>query len=547
MIALDPINVDIIPADDLRAIRRENRLREERLKAADLERREKAADFRKVRETWQTDWFRPYVDLARDMRDGFGGAFGPATIWSRKQGRNYPIIKNEQDLALLRLPSRFLSQTNSYGIGFREGLKGYILGGGITYRASIKAGVELENSEDVVKAVQEVVDDFLEDNQWYGGEMPGVEEEAFDRSIEDGEFFLMNFPLNRGRLQVRFAEPEQCVMPPGKTLDEWSFGVRTDPSDVQNPLGYWIAWNENIVDGDEIPADRMTHFRRNAKRQQKRGVPEFSFDTYDQLDAASKLADNMGEAAAQQASIVGAMKFKTGTQSEIQAVATAANDYYKPDPYRDGQQVGVRKTRKGTWEYLPDSQEYTSGPAATNAEAHSAVLQMLLRAACVRWNMPEWFGSADASQTNRANGMTAERNSINRIIREQKRYAATFRSVVKAAVEHMCRYMGDIGGLSVDQLWKVVNIQATAPAPVTPDPLIAAQVAAIEIPLKVDSRQNYMQEQGRDPKQIEADNDEWDAAHADEIMLNAGFPPDGGKDGNGGSSQAGDTSGGDQG
>lgn len=515
----------IAERNDLRALRRENRLREERLRADELARREKAASFRKVRETWQTDWVRPYIDLARDMRDGFGGAFGPATIWSRKQGRNYPIIKNEQDLALLRLPSRFLAQTNSYGIGFREGLKGYILGGGITYRASVRAGVDVADPDTVVKAVQQVIDEFLEDNQWYGGEMPGVEEEAFDRSVEDGEFFLMNFPLARGRLQVRFAEPEQCTQPPGSSLDEYSFGVRTSPSDVQRPLGYWIAWSEDIANGEEIPADRVTHFRRNAKRSQKRGVPEFSFDTFDQLDAAAKLADNMGEAAAQQASLVAVMKFKTGTQSEIQAVSTAENDYYQPDPWRDGNQVGIRKSRKGTREYLPESQEYTTGPAATNAEAHSAVLQMLLRAACVRWNMPEWFGSADASQTNRANGVTAERNSINRIIREQKRYAATFRSVVKAAVEHRCRFLGEIGGLTVDELWQVVDIQAMAPTPVTPDPLVAAQVAAIEIPLKVESRQNYMQEQGRNPKQIDADNEEWEAAHPPEPM---GFLGDGG-------------------
>jgi hypothetical protein len=239
----------------------------------------------------------------------------------------------------------------------------------------------------------------------------------------------------------------------------------------------------------------------------------------------------MGEAAAEQASLVAVMKFKTGTQAEIQAVATGENNFYVPDPYTDGQQIGVRKTRRGTREYLPDSQEYTTGPAATNAEAHSAVLQMLLRGVCVRWNMPEWFGSADSSQTNRANGVTAERNSVNRILREQRRYSAAFRRMIWSGVEHYARTRG-IAGKSWEEIVLLVDLEAQAPKPVTPDPLVAAQVAAIEIPMGTQSPQGYMQDVGRDPKQVDADNEEWKATH-EALMTDPTFQGDGNGNGDG--------------
>lgn len=503
------------PESELARLNRENKLARARLEAEELERRQKSADRRRVREDQQ--WVQPYLDLLAYSQSAFDrGSWGPATIWQRKQGRNYPLFRTEQELALLRFPSRYLCGTNNYAIGMVNGLLGYILGSGITYRVGVKAGQDAKANADLVRSVQEVVDLILDENEWYGGEMPGLEDEATWRSFEDGEFIVLSFPLNNGMTQWRFAEPEQLTQPPGSDADEWSFGVHTRKADIQNPIGYYIAWNENTADGDELPADRVLHFRRNAKRTVKRGLPEFTFDTQDAVDEAAKLRSNMSEAAAQQASIVAVMKFKQGTQSEIQAVATGESDYWAPDPYRDGNQIGIRKSRRGTREYLPDSQEYTSGPAATNAEAHATVLSLLLRSVCVRWNMPEWFGSADAGQTNRANGMTAERNGVNRIIREQRRYCAAYRRLVWQAVEHYCRVRG-VAGKTWEEVDGLLDLRAVAPEPVSQDPLTAAQVAAIEIPLGVNSRQNYMQDQGRDAKQVAADNEEWDAAHPPEL------------------------------
>jgi hypothetical protein len=500
--------------DDLRSLRRDNRLRRERLDAADLEIRERQVERRRLRESWASGfWTQPYIDLYTAGRSSFdmGGWGGPSSMWQRRQGRNYPFFQNEQQLSLLRFPSRYLCSANSYAIGMLQGLLGYIIGPGITYRAVVKPNQDADATAPLVEAVQQVIDAILDANEWHGGEMPGFEDEFVWRTFEDGEAFALSFPLPTGMTQWRFVEPEQVTQPPGSDLDEWSFGIRCKKTDMQNPLGYYVAWSEDVVNGEEFTAERMTHFRRNAKRTIKRGTPEFSFDTHDSIDAASKLRGNMGEAAAQQATVVAVMKAKTGTPAEIQAVATSPNSFYLPDPYT-GQQIGIRKSERGTTEWIPDSQEYVNGPAASNAEAHLAVLQGLLRAVCVRWNMPEWFGSADSSQTNRSNGMTAERLGINRILREQRRYCSALRRMVREAVEHYANVKG-IAGKGWDELSLVLDIATEAPEPVAQDPLVVAQVAAIEIPLGVQSPQNYMQDQGRDAKRIEMDNQEWAASH----------------------------------
>jgi hypothetical protein len=244
----------------------------------------------------------------------------------------------------------------------------------------------------------------------------------------------------------------------------------------------------------------------------KRGYPDFSFDTWDSFDAAVKLKSNMAEAAAQQAAIVSVMKFKSGSQEEIQAVATGT-DFYDFNPY-SGQQIGVRKSRKGTNEYIPDSQEYTSGPAASNATAHNEILKTILRSGSVRWNAPDWLGSADASGNTFANADAALTTFINRVIREQKRYTSAYRRMIWWACEQYVRVKG-LGNKTWEEIETIVNLKVEAPAPVAKDALVEAQVAAIEIPLGVQSRQAYAQEQGRDWKQIEADNQQWDNDHGD--------------------------------
>lgn len=508
MNATDDTPLESGPAPDYRTIRRQNKLRRELIESRRLESIERSA---RVRESWQTDWVPAYLSMLTDTR-GETSAWGPSSLWQRKHGQNYPVFRTEAELSLLRFPSRWLCATNGYAIGFKNGLAGYVLGTGCTYR--ITARPDAENTDDLVKSVQAVVAEILEANEWFGGEQPGLEDEFFDRTIEDGEAIVIAYPPDAaGITQFRFAEAEQLTQPPATTPEEWSFGIRVHPDDVQTPLGYWIRWSENAADGQEFAANVVTHFRRNAKRTIKRGVPEFAFSTFDAFDHAAKLLDNMGDASVQRESIVATMQFDTGTRSEIQAVHTSGSDYYVPDEYGGAPQA-VRKSRKGTWEYLPGSQNYIAGPAASNATAHVSVLQSILRAVATRWNAPEWLTSSDASNSAYASSLTAESQFVKRILREQRRYCSTYRRMIWRAVEQYANTRGGIGGRPWSDIVALVDLAVEAPNPTSRNNVEDAQVAAIEIPLGVQSPQAYMQSKGRDAKQIEADNAEWSANHA---------------------------------
>lgn len=499
--------------ESLKELRQRNRLRIEQIRAQQLDAAEKQTKARQLREWWNTDWVSPYIDAVRTSY-GNMSPFGYTGQWQRKQGQNFPLYRSEQELSLLRFPSRWLCSTNSYAIGFVNGLTGYMIGSGLTYRVMAKRKEDVESNQGLIDALQEVVDNILEENEWYGGELPGFEEEYFQRSVEDGEAIATHWVGDDGITQFRFADPEQLTQPLGTQSDEWSFGVKTDPRDAERPLAYNVAYDESKRDCEEFDADRVTHFRRNVKRSSKRGVPDFSFDTYEALDAASKLKGNMGEAAAQQASIVSVMQFKTGTQAEIQAVATGS-DFYDFDQY-SGQQIGIRKSRKGTNEYLPDSQSYVSGPAASNATAHLEILHALLRCGGVRWNAPDWLGSGNASGNTFSNADASLTTFVNRVTREQRRYCAAYKRMVWWAVEQFVAVKG-IGGKSWDEIKSLLALSVEAPSPIQKDPLSDAQVAAIEIPLGVQSRQSYAQEKGRDWKQIESENQEWETDHGGDI------------------------------
>ena len=148
-----------------------------------------------------------------------------STTNDRRDGKNFPIFSNEQELSTLRMQARILCSTNSYAIGLLEGLTSYILGTGCTYRA-ISRHKERAAPEELLAAVQDVIDGQLERNQWFGGEQPGLEVEYFWRTLEDGESFLVSYRDQDGDTSFRFAEPEQVTQPMGGDYREWSFGVQ---------------------------------------------------------------------------------------------------------------------------------------------------------------------------------------------------------------------------------------------------------------------------------------------------------------------------------
>ncbi len=492
-------------------LRWENRVTIETRKKRRLALIEKHESLRhRLMESMSFDWVGAYVDILDQFRSRDPLQPGVTTKWQRDKGRNYPFYQTEQQLNILRAPSRIMCGANSYAIGLVEGLTSYVIGTGYTYRIAPQKTHAEECPTDLVAAVQWVVDKTIERNQWHGGEEPGLEEELFGRSLEDGEFLLMHTPREDGWTDFRTAEPEQLTQPPQEALrddEDGLFGVITPKDDVQLKLGYWIYWGDSVNDGERVQPERITHLRRNVKRSMKRGLPDFCFDTYDALDLASKLRTNLSDGAAQQAAIVGIRQHDVNVQSEIQAFVDDQAEWEEQGP--NGNTVPGRRFKRGEWEDVPKGLNYVPGPGAQNAPAHIQVLQACLRGAGVRWNAPEWLCSGDASNNNYASSLTAESPFVRTVLRRQTSYKHAFRAAIWYAVEHYAKTVGiRAGGRVYDwgTVCKLLDLLVEAPSPETRNRLEETQRAQIEIPLGLDSRQAYVQRQGRDWDQTLQDN-----------------------------------------
>ena len=503
--------------EQLDQVKARNQLNAEKLRGQDLARRVKKME--RLQEAVGDVWVGQFVDLIDKYRNEPNQTpTGPGPFADRLQGRNWPIFQNESELRLLRAPARVLVATNGYAQGLIEGLTSYVIGSGFSYRVAAKPGKDV--ADDILDACQYVLDEFMERSEWYGGELPGLEEELFQRSVEDGEAFLVHFPQEGGKTEVRTIEPEQVTQPAGLPAvsfvpedpdqTDWLFGVGTKTGDVQNPLGYWVKW---MASGEGIcyPADQVTHIRRNVKRSMKRGLSDFTFDTYDSLQLASVLRTNMADGAAQQASIVGVMQYNGVTSDDVNEFLTGDADTQKFDP-ATGKQFNQNIFRRGRWEHIPQGQTYVPPPSATNGPVHLQILQACLRGAGVKWNAPEWLSSGDASNNNYASSLTAESPFVRTVLRRQRSYCAAFRRTMMVVLRNAaaCQVI-KVGGMAVswDRLKDMIEITATAPSPETRNKLGEAQQASIEIPLGVDSRQRYCESQGRDYAQINQDNEDY--------------------------------------
>jgi hypothetical protein len=499
------------PAPDTRSQLREqratNRLLEEQIRGTRLRR---AQDKLELRESFWPNWTESYADYLDRLRPEYS-TFGPSAIWQRRRGANYPIYRSEQELALLRAPSRLLCQTNGYAIGMKEGLTSYVIGQGFTYRAAW--AVEMSDDDmprGLMHCCQSVINRFLADNDWHGGEMPSIEEELFDRSLEDGDAILTQYKRDDGGMDVRICEPEQLTQPPGTDPREWQFGVHTDPDDTQKPLAYWIQHGETPGEGEEYEPDELLHITRNRRRGAKRGVPDFCFETEDALRLAGVLRRNLTEGAAIQAGIVGIRQHATATPEQINRFLDEEKDFAVAAG--NGKQAPVRRQVIG-FEDIPEGMNYVNGPGANNAAAHIAVMEACLRGAGVRWNAPEWLSTGYAANTNYASSLTSESPFLQTVLRRQRTYRESFRRVVEQALRWAacCGQIYDASGhvWTERELMRYVRVECEAPSPISRNPLQDAQVASIEIPLGVDSRQAYSQRQGRDWTKVQKDNQQY--------------------------------------
>jgi hypothetical protein len=439
----------------------------------------------------QDFWLTNYSDMLDRYAGGFAGSYPITQPTDRRYGSNFPFWVSEVQLSMLRASARFIVTTSPNAQGLLNGLCSYVIGCGYSYRVQAKkmSGA----SDELVTAVQTVIDNFIEQNGW-----AEMEQEIFWRSREDGEAFIRLFPQPDGSLTIRTIEPEQIYQPGGSDIQEWSYGIKTDKDDVCTIKAYNVDYRASggqeeatPTMGEEVSAENICHIKVNVKRSIKRGLTDFSFETLDAFSQAGKLRKNLGEGAAVQAAIAAVRQHDTSTVDQVQDFISDAVDY-STSSY-PGRQQDFQKIEAGSFLDIPKGMTYVPPPAAANSAAHLEVFQGLLRSAGNRHNAPEWLVSSDASNGNYASSLTAEAPFTRHCVRLQEFYKGHFTRVIKAAIQTAIQ-----AGLLPKNALNLVDLHVKAPSVETRDKAAEASANQIYSTLGVKSKQTIAQEIGLD-------------------------------------------------
>jgi capsid protein len=386
----------------------------------------------------------------------------------------------EEHLAEIRAQCRALAVENEFAINGHENRISYIVGPGHSYRAAAKRGCMPAAS--LLAEVQKVLDEFVRANHWQLRQ-----QEIVRRKDRDGECFLRYFPGEDGVLRVRFVEPDQIAAPADRRPDaSVSFGIESDPLDVETVLGFWI-------DGRFTDASEIQHRKSNVDANVKRGLPLF-YPVRKNLRRAEKLLRNMSVVSEIQSAIAIIRKHRTATASGLEQFVAGQADFTAMNS-RSGKPSHFRRFAPGTILDALAGTDYEFPAAGIDAGRYVTVLQAELRAIASRLVMPEFMLSSDASNANYSSTMVAEGPAVKMFERLQHEMLEDDRDVLRRALAHAVAH----GRLSVEAL-SSIEILGTPPTLGVRDRLRDAQADQILVRLGAMSPATLAQRHNLEPE-----------------------------------------------
>ena len=437
---------------------------------------------RRLSEAYDALW-DTFVDPLEPLFDTDGTRWLQVAAGSANGASDSPL-ENEQQLRLARQQCRQLAVTNEFAINGHENRISYIVGSGYTYRVVPKKRHDV--SEEMLTGAQDVLDEFIEHNLWQRRQ-----QEIVRRLDRDGEVFLRFFSDFDGMTQIRFIEPDQIATLPSLAGDSSaSFGIQTDPRDVETVLAYY-------VDGQTVEAGAIQHRKANVDLNVKRGLPLF-FPVLKNLRRAEKILRNMSVVTEIQSAIALIRKHRGATQSSVSgfvqqgATASVANSV-------TGKTTHIKRYGPGTILDAPAGTEYEFPASGLDASSFVTVLQAELRAVAARLVMPEFMFTSDASNANYASTLVAEGPAMRMFGRLQAEQIAADREVMRRVLATAVRRRR----LS-DVALSDIAIQVEPPSLKVRDELEEVRAFRIELNSGVLSPQTWSQRRGLDYEQEQA-------------------------------------------
>lgn len=540
----------------LRQVKAQRQLLEEQVKIADLERQkvfgEKQAKLLEHWYSWQNSEFVGFSggELYSRVRgrDETDQQYVPPSVASdRRHGDNWPIYRNEIELARFRNASRILCYYNGFARALVLNLTNYVVNKGFSYDAistdkvpdvSLKVPGKQDPQEIrlLEKMVQKVIDDFKTRNHW-----PWRERETYRRILRDGEAFLRLYFREDGTTIVRTVEPEQIKNPSGADgtyRAGWSYGLRhqvTDDGgaageavDLETILEYHVVYQDltDVVhkagewQGFNVPASEMIHIKSsNTDSAIKRGLPEFYGDTLNAFYRASTLQRNISVGASVRQAIAMVWQYSFGTQADITSLLAANREYQKVDGIT-GRTENVQRRIAGETVHVPEGQIVGKHPGSDAAVSdHMQAVQGDLRLGSSAFAAPE-FITGNAENANFASSLVASAPFVRMADSQQEHLGTHFRDIFMLVVRHAvtCNVLPQ-------RTLELIDIKVDYPKVIHQDRMQQAHVDQVLVALGAKDRQSVSQEWGYDWEEVKANNMEWEEIHGAFEGTIAGMAP----------------------
>lgn len=439
------------------------------IEAFDRAIQESAADY--------TDWGWNTIagrgDAATTYTGGQRGARywrGTPSIYDRDEGRYFPYYTEEQDLDEMRNKARFLGTFTAIATGAMQALSVYTMGGEWEYKFAGKKDAPQQPSKELLAELNAVLLATLDRNQWIGD----FDCELHDESREAGDTVVSGYKSPDGICDFRRLDADQLKRPANETklnnwLDvspknSWTFGVHTiwdermRRIDHERAIGFHICFDDGGREWDYLPAwpqqhgdetlcDKFGHLiKRNTPRKAKRGLTDY-WPVQTDMERDAKLSTNLAVGAAVLAGIPWFENHKKGTnRDQAQAgMAAGLSNYSRAVAANrlatlgDGRTVQHREP--GTVVKSSDGIERTMGPLGqVRQPIYIEVCQHLRRSIGLRWLMPEYMISGDASNANFSSTLVSESPFVKAREADQRFYIAHFKAMlwkaIKVAFDH---------------------------------------------------------------------------------------------------------------
>jgi len=419
-----------------------------------------------------------FVDPREAYIDDDGSWWNSLAVAGQPGGNRSVPFASEEQLAEIRQQCRKLATTNEFAINGMENRTSYLVGSGHIYRASVRKGAEA--SSDLEIEVQSVLDEFRHVNRWQLRQ-----QEIVRRLDRDGEAFLRFFVDAQGLTRVRFVEPDQ-VQTPSELANHAaaSFGIQTEPHDVESVLGYFI-------DGESVDASNIQHRKANVDANVKRGLPLY-YPVRKNLHRIEKLLRNMSVVAEIQSAIALIRKHRGASRSGVEQFVADQSQATGSHGANSGTKY-LSQYAPGTILDAPEGLEYDFPASGIDASNFVMVLQAELRAVAARLVMPEFMFTSDASNANYASTLVAEGPAMKMFERLQANLANDDCEVMWRVVENAVN-----AGKLPSNVRRLVDILITPPSLEVREQLRACQVEKIAFENKILSPQTWSQRLGLD-------------------------------------------------